>query len=442
MRIGKKLGLIFIIIFLFLFKIDTASAKEITCEYEMYPVNYWVTSSGTPQAINGKSAGVVSAKVTFSGTSKSDYTLKHTQTLAGKTNKNFKDNAFAKKVFNDGECPSYVKVQVKANDTIDAISSTEFTSLQNSFYGSSSRTKEYPMFLTKENGKSVTTNATFSTVLGMNNWAKIIQTGKYGNEEAAKQYYDAIYKNEALYNNMVNTANWRTFSNYALGTSDENEDEKELNNLNVDYSQASRDYCYYYCPVTTCGNVTGTGQTECMKSCESNLKPKCESSYNACKNITSSTEQAKCINTQFSENGLDTSYPTTRSQELSELSKEIEKLKKSVETAKTSKININVGTNTYKLKCDDVVIFHDIWVMIIIIAPALVIVMGTLDFGQAVISSNEDKMQKAWKRFPKRILAVILLILIPLLISLILSLTTDEGARDTSLMYCIINGGD
>lgn len=440
MKISRKLGLLIISIFVFILKIDVVSAKEITCEYEMYSVNYYVNDNETPVAVKGDTAS--SAKLKFNGTSKDDYTIKHEQSLGGKLTKSFKDNDFAKKVFKDQKCPTYVYVKIKTNDTIDAVSSTKFTSLQNSFYKSSSRAKKYPMFLTKENGKSTTTYATFSTILGVNNWVKIIQSGNTSSQDLAKQYYDVIYKNQSVYSKMVKQSNWTKFSDYALGDSNDNKTEKELNNLNSESVKANRDYCYYYCPKSACANTSGTAQSECLKSCEKNLKPKCESAYNACKNTKPSTEQAKCINTKFSENGLDTSYPAIRSQEMSELSKEIEKLKKSVETAKASKININVGTNTYKLKCDDVVIFHDIWVIIIIVAPALVIVMGTLDFGQAVISSNEDKMQKAWKRFPKRVFALVLLILIPLLISLLLSLTTDEGARDTSLMYCIINGGD
>ena len=80
--------------------------------------------------------------------------------------------------------------------------------------------------------------------------------------------------------------------------------------------------------------------------------------------------------------------------------------------------------------------------IIIIVAPILVIVFGTLDFGKAVIAGDEEKMKKAWKKFPKRILAVVLLILVPMLINLILSLATDTTAGDTSLMYCIIRGGE
>ena len=68
--------------------------------------------------------------------------------------------------------------------------------------------------------------------------------------------------------------------------------------------------------------------------------------------------------------------------------------------------------------------------------------MGTLDFGHAIISSNDEKMQKAWKKFPKRLLAVVLLLVVPWLIGLLLGVTTDENAKDASLMYCVINGGE
>lgn len=443
MKIGKKLGLLFITIFIFLFKIDLVNAEEINCTYEMYPVNYYIDNNYTPQSIGADRADLVSAKTKFEIISNKKYELRHIRTLDGK-NKKFNDAKFADKVVNDGKCPAYVKVKIKANDTIDAISSSEFTKMQNSFLiDSKSAKKEYPMFLVEQNGQSIKNYAGFSATLALDSWSKIIKSNPGVKvREVAKQYYESIYANTQLYEElMVNNPNWRTFSNYALGGDNELEEERNLNNLEVDYSQAKKDYCYYYCSDVVCKNMNNTAQTECTKACEKDKEPKCNNAYNACTDKTS-TEKEACIKNEFIKNGLDTSYLEIRNQKMNELSEEIEKLKKIVDTAKASKINIEVGVHPYKLTCDDVVIFHEIWVILIIISPVLVIIMGTLDFGQAVIASSEDKIQKAWKKFPKRVFALVILILVPMLISLLLSLATDEGARDTSLMYCIINGGD
>lgn len=436
MKINKKICMLFVLAFAFLFKIDMVSASGTTCVYEMWPVGYYTNDSGTPSAISVST--LKTAKVTFSGTSKDSYTLKHDSRMGGGAAKDFNEKSFAKEVFNSGKCPTYIYAK---SSSVKSIDSTEFTKYQNTFLKkNSTNPKEYPMFLTKQNGKSVSKYATFSTELGLSNWVKIIKSGDNGHQPIAKVYYNSI--NSVVLAAVQKNANWPTFSDYALGTNPEDEDEKNLNAYSTEYSQANRQYCYYYCQNACKNSANESEKSSCTKTCESTDKPKCEKAYNACKKMKSTTDQNKCIATKFQESGLDTSYPTVRAQELKNLSNEIERLKETVAVKKASKIEVEVGTNTYKLTCDDVAIFHDIYVIIIIVAPILVILMGTLDFGRAVIAGSEEKMQKAWKRFPKRVLAVLLLFLVPLLISLILSISTDEGARDTNLMYCIINGGE
>ena len=51
-------------------------------------------------------------------------------------------------------------------------------------------------------------------------------------------------------------------------------------------------------------------------------------------------------------------------------------------------------------------------------------------------------MEKAKKKFPKRLLLVLLFVFVPIIINAILSLysmSTDKDI-DTSLMYCVIKG--
>lgn len=63
------------------------------------------------------------------------------------------------------------------------------------------------------------------------------------------------------------------------------------------------------------------------------------------------------------------------------------------------------------------------------IAPALVIILGILDFIKAIASQSEDEMKKSQGRFIKRLIAAVLLFLIPFLILYLLDafhLVTDN----------------
>lgn len=96
----------------------------------------------------------------------------------------------------------------------------------------------------------------------------------------------------------------------------------------------------------------------------------------------------------------------------------------------------------YTIKCDDVKVFHTIYVILQIAAPITVIIFGSLDYAKAVIASDVEKMEKSKKKFPKRLLLLVLFVVIPIVINAILSLysmSTDKD-MDTSLMYCIIKG--
>lgn len=57
-----------------------------------------------------------------------------------------------------------------------------------------------------------------------------------------------------------------------------------------------------------------------------------------------------------------------------------------------------------------------------LIAPLLVIIFGSLDFGKAVLSSDQDALKKAQGNFIKRCIAAVILFFLPTLIMLILDL--------------------
>ena len=70
----------------------------------------------------------------------------------------------------------------------------------------------------------------------------------------------------------------------------------------------------------------------------------------------------------------------------------------------------------------------------VIIAPVMLIVFGSIDYAKAVMASDVEKIRKAQKKFIPRVIAAVLLFIIPVAIRLILSFA---GLEDTALT-CII----
>ena len=65
-------------------------------------------------------------------------------------------------------------------------------------------------------------------------------------------------------------------------------------------------------------------------------------------------------------------------------------------------------------------------VLFYIIGPILLVVFGTVDYAKAVVSSDQELLRNANKRFFKRLTATILLVLTPVLVNLILSFNTSD----------------
>lgn len=57
-----------------------------------------------------------------------------------------------------------------------------------------------------------------------------------------------------------------------------------------------------------------------------------------------------------------------------------------------------------------------------ILVPIILILLGMLDFGKAVIASKEDQMKKAQETFVKRIIAAVAIFFIPVLVDLLMEL--------------------
>lgn len=57
-----------------------------------------------------------------------------------------------------------------------------------------------------------------------------------------------------------------------------------------------------------------------------------------------------------------------------------------------------------------------------ILGPSIAIVLGSIDFIKAIVSSDEENMKKTQKRFINRLIAATLLFFIPLIVELLLGL--------------------
>lgn len=89
--------------------------------------------------------------------------------------------------------------------------------------------------------------------------------------------------------------------------------------------------------------------------------------------------------------------------------------------SKTNLTNFSIG-DSQKIICDpDIQNFVKYaWKYALILAPILLIVMITVDFSKAIMSSNEDLLKKASSNAIKRTIATLLLLCLPLLLSTIL----------------------
>ena len=190
---------------------------------------------------------------------------------------------------------------------------------------------------------------------------------------------------------------------------------------------------------------SGTAFDQC--SAGSDDYKKCSAAYKACEGArkgSSSTAYDDCMKVNMGED-LYKKYEDdkkTISDAIDQEKKDIvDGIVAALRNVSTPKLKIHF-TGDYKVKCEDVVIFHDLYIILRIAAPILVVVFGSLDYARAVLASDAEKMEKSKKKFPKRLILVVLFMLIPVVINLILSLFAQSTKIDvsTNLMYCILKG--
>ena len=79
------------------------------------------------------------------------------------------------------------------------------------------------------------------------------------------------------------------------------------------------------------------------------------------------------------------------------------------------------------VSCEDFKeITKPIYTIIMIGAPSLLLLFGTIDFGRAVAAGDEKEMKKATGDFLKRLIICVVILLLPTLINLIMGWTTFD----------------
>lgn len=255
-----------------------------------------------------------------------------------------------------------------------------------------------------------------------------------GDDSKIKQVINSKYKSEF---NKLNS-----YVKAAGLSSEYQEISNELQDAYDEKNELLNNRCSVYCL-----NLTGTARNECEKSA---IYTKCYSCYytnNPCASYNG-TAKEECMKTvdykgcmgEEDYNNLQSTY----NEELNRVQDLINEKKNELTSISAPSLN-GITFEPYKAQCSDFSILHKFWNIITIIAPIITILFGVLDYSAAVIASNEEKMNKAKKKFPKRLLAAIILLIVPLLIRIILGIfTVDnagiESAGDTSILRCIVNG--
>jgi len=75
------------------------------------------------------------------------------------------------------------------------------------------------------------------------------------------------------------------------------------------------------------------------------------------------------------------------------------------------------------------------WIRIIV--PALLLLLGCIDFGSAVISEDKDSLKKAGAKFTKRCICAVAVFFVPLVVKVLIDITGIEGTLVDDPM-CIV----
>lgn len=237
--------------------------------------------------------------------------------------------------------------------------------------------------------------------------------------------------NKTKFNNLYNQVN--SIGAVSEKLKEEMSKEEDLNDKRSLLNDIENNKCLGYCSYDNSTSVN---------YCKSNNKKysTCRSCYtNKCAN-KNGTELETCLSECLGQDEYN-KLNNLAEQFKSKLSSQIEAVKNQLYKPNIPTLEGISFNQPYKVKCSDFSVLHTLWKIVIVAAPILTILFGVLDFAKSVISSDEEKIKKSWKRFPKRLIALAILIIVPILISIVVnSFTNNEGIKDTSVLKCIVNG--
>lgn len=102
---------------------------------------------------------------------------------------------------------------------------------------------------------------------------------------------------------------------------------------------------------------------------------------------------------------------------------------------------INCGADIIPIPIETAKIMHNAYILLKLGAPLILVIMGVLDFGRAVIGSSDDEIKKKEKRFIKRIISAVLVFLSLSIVEFVFSLLSNAGFADVTVCIdAILNG--
>lgn len=287
-------------------------------------------------------------------------------------------------------------------------------------------------------------NSYFNTAYDMKEHCKgtkinDVSTSECNSYWQASHYLDAIgidgslrnLANKSQFNSVYNQVNYVELTSEKLNEAIDKE--QTLDEKRSLLNDVENNKCLGYC------NYDNSTSVNYCKSNNTKYST-CRSCYtNKCAN-KNGTELETCLSECLGQNEYNT-LNNLAEQFKSKLSSQIEAVKNQLYKPNIPTLEGISFNQPYKVKCSDFSVLHTLWKIVIVAAPILTILFGVLDFAKSVISSDEEKIKKSWKRFPKRLMALAILIIVPILISIVVnSFTNNEGIKDTSVLKCIVNG--
>lgn len=154
---------------------------------------------------------------------------------------------------------------------------------------------------------------------------------------------------------------------------------------------------------------------ECQKSCPTGLNG--EDCRLAC--------QVKNYDNECK--GKPTEGQLAEQEHLNEIKEEVENKDKNKDKVEANKVSSDQKLCEAEIMND----LKNAWRLLQIAAPILVILFGSFDFAQAVISQDNDAMKKATSKFSKRLFCAIALFFLPILVNLLFNLSgIDKSISD------------